>query len=174
VTSCLYPVWDGVEILTNSPRAIAVRKLVLELLISRCPDVPVLQKLAQEYKISETRYKKEDNDCILCGLCVKACEEVVGVRAISMINRGSIKEVNTPYLSASDSCIACGSCVYVCPTNCIKMTDAEGCREIWHTKFKLQYCKKCGNLIGPEKQLEHARKTANLPEDFYEMCNSCK
>ena len=174
VVSCLYPVWDGVEILTASPRAVAVRKLVLELLLARCPDVPVVRDLAREYGIEEPRYAKENNDCILCGLCVKACDEIVGVHALSMQGRGATKLVDTPYGGPSDACIACGSCAYVCPTDCIKVSDRDGVRHIWHRDYPLKYCRSCGSLIGPEAQLAYFTRIASLPADFYDLCKGCR
>jgi len=69
--------------------------------------------------------KKEANECILCGLCVRFCEEVVGVGAIGLSNRGINREVATPFKVASDVCIGCGSCTYICPTGCIEMTPDE-------------------------------------------------
>jgi NADH dehydrogenase/NADH:ubiquinone oxidoreductase subunit G len=174
VVSCLYPVWEGVEIHTNSPRVLAVRRLVLDLLLSRCPEVPVVRKLAAGYGIEAPSHPKETHDCILCGMCVKACDEIVGVHALSMQGRGADKSVDTPYREASDACIACGSCVYVCPTQCIKMEDRDGVRRIWHRDFPLRYCKECGTLIGPQAQLDYFTRIAGLAPDFYDTCKGCR
>lgn len=174
VASCLYPISDGLEISTNSDRVLAVRKLVVELLYARCPDVPFVKNLADKFGIKEPRFPKENDDCILCGLCVRACDEIVGVKAISMVGRGAKKEVNTPFGNASDVCIGCATCAYICPTKRIKVEEKDGYRKIWYKKFELVNCKKCGFPIGPKEQLTYFIRTARLPENFYDLCPSCR
>ena len=75
-------------------------------------------------------------NCILCGLCVKACE-AMGTNAISFVDRGTTKKVSTPYDDASKDCIGCGACADVCPTGNISLTDKDGERNIWNKKFNL-------------------------------------
>jgi coenzyme F420 hydrogenase subunit beta len=62
-----------------------------------------------------------EEDCILCGLCARVCEEKVGVSAINFANRGVEREVTAPYHSISDDCVGCGACAIVCPTNSKKV-----------------------------------------------------
>jgi NADH dehydrogenase/NADH:ubiquinone oxidoreductase subunit G len=127
VTSCNYPAEDGLEVLTASDGVRRTRKMVMELLLARCPHVPEIRQLAERMGIKAFRFKKkEDQRCILCGLCVRVCEEMVGVSAISFANRGIEREVNTPFGINSDVCIGCGSCTYVCPTSCIEMVGPPG------------------------------------------------
>jgi ferredoxin len=77
--------------------------------------------------IKTVRLKRKVNQhCILCGLCVRACEEMVGVSAIGFASRGTDKEINTPFGAASDVCIGCGTCTYICPTGCIEMAGEPG------------------------------------------------
>ena len=122
VTSCNYPAENGLEVLTASDQVKRTRKMVVELLLARCPNVPLVRHLAKEMGIKTARFKKkEDQRCILCGLCVRACEEMVGVSAIGFVNRGIEREVNTPFGINSDVCIGCGTCTYICPTGCIEM-----------------------------------------------------
>ncbi|MEK6193224.1 MAG: 2Fe-2S iron-sulfur cluster-binding protein, partial [Deltaproteobacteria bacterium] len=120
VTACNYPIWEGMEITTDSEAVHQGRKLIVELLLARCPDVPMLKKLAKEYGIEEPRFKTEDDDCILCGLCVRMCERM-GSSAISLTGRGVEMKVDTPYHLQSDVCMACGACASVCPTGHITL-----------------------------------------------------
>jgi len=182
VVSCLYPVWDGLKVETDNERVHAVRRLVLEMLLARCPNVPLIRDLALEYGIKEPRFSTEDKECILCGLCVRACSETVNVHALSMQGRGAEKEVGIPYLSDMSTCIGCGACVYVCPTQCIRMEDKDGKRRIWHQdnervtslrEFDLRYCKVCGTLIGPKEQLDFFSRNKGLDKGFYDICNGC-
>ena len=167
-TSCTYPISDGVEVKTNTEKVLKNRKLVLELLLARSPNVPEIQSLAKKYGVEDTRFDKADEGCILCGLCVHACEQVVGVSAISFSGRGVDRVVSSPFDLEADRCIGCSSCVYVCPTNYIKMEEKDGKRIFpnWHVEFEMQRCEVCGRAFAPKKQLEYFRKLADLPEDF--------
>jgi len=120
VTSCNYPIWEGMEVKTDSARVRQGRKLIVEMLLARCPDVPVLKRLGTEYGVEEPRFKKGDDDCILCGLCTRICERV-GASAISLTGRGLEMEVSTPFGEKTDVCLACGACASVCPTGHINM-----------------------------------------------------
>ncbi len=73
VTACNYPATNGIEVLTDSERVRRDRKMIIEWLMSRCGHVPVLEDLAAEYGITEPRFGRGDDDCILCGLCVRVC-----------------------------------------------------------------------------------------------------
>ncbi len=122
VTSCNSPPETGTEVFTDTTRVRQVRRNVVELLLARCSEVPMVQNLAKRMGIETSRLKKkETKDCILCGLCVRFCEEVVGAAAIGLSNRGTEREVTTPFKAASDTCIGCGACTYICPTGCIEM-----------------------------------------------------
>jgi len=179
VTSCLYPVEEGLEVKTGSPRVISNRKMILELLLARCSKNKVIQELASQMGIEQPSFKSEyleDNDCIVCGLCVRTCEQVVGVSAISLVDRGITKEPASPFLEPAKDCIGCGSCYYICPTGAIKMEDRGDTRIIynWKVEFKLQKCKVCGNYWAPEKQLDYIRKKWGLLEEFFDICPTCK
>lgn len=120
VTSCNYPIWEGMEVQTDTDSVHQGRKLIVEMLLARCPDVPFLQELAKEYGITEPRFKKENDDCILCGLCIRMCEKV-GNSAISLTGRGVSMKVDTPFHIQTDACMACGACASVCPTGHITL-----------------------------------------------------
>ncbi len=120
VTACNYPVEDGLVVRTCSPEVLDIRKMIIELLLARCPGEERIKRLAQEYSVDEPRFKLDGDSCILCGLCTRVCEELVGVSAINAISRGVSREVDTPYRDLSEDCVACGSCALICPTNAIK------------------------------------------------------
>ena len=124
--SCAYVVEEGLEVRTDSKRVIEARKLVIELLLLRCPDVPKLQELAEEIGIDRARYerfKPEEEKCILCGLCVRVCQELMHVGAINFVNRGSSRKVSPPFDEYSSVCVTCGACEVVCPTGAINLDE---------------------------------------------------
>lgn len=130
--SCSTEVEDGMVVKTDSLSVINVRKMVAELLLARAPSVEKIREIAAKLGIEESRFVEEkEQRCILCGLCVRACEEIVGVNAISFINRGTEREVSTPFKVESDVCIGCGACEYFCPTEAIKIEDIKG-RKVLH------------------------------------------
>jgi len=146
VPSCAFPVAAGMQVKTHSPRAVAARKTIVELLLANHPDdcnyCPrngdcQLQKLAGELGVRERMYAGERTEwkldisspslvrdpakCILCGRCVRVCEEVQAVAAIDFIGRGSRTRVGTAFdlgLNVS-SCINCGQCITICPTGAL-------------------------------------------------------
>lgn len=123
VTSCNYPVEAGIVVETKSDKVIKIRKGILSLLMARCPKSVKLKNLGQAYGIQEHGLwsSDEDEDCILCGLCVRVCKELVGVSAINFARRGVEREVTAPYHKFSDDCIGCGACALVCPTGSKKI-----------------------------------------------------
>jgi heterodisulfide reductase subunit A len=122
VTACNYPIWEGMEIKTDTETVHEGRKLIVELLLARCPDVPIIKDLAAQYGIEESRFPKEEDTCILCGLCTRICERM-GNSAIGMTGRGVEMKVDTPYHVQAEVCLGCGACVWVCPTGHIKLED---------------------------------------------------
>jgi len=115
VASCLYPVKDGIRVKTHSERVIKGRKMILELLIAKCPNSKTLQDLASQMGLEKIRFKMENEDCILCGLCVRMCAEQMGSGAIGFVGRGQKREVATPFRMVSEICRNCGACMYICP-----------------------------------------------------------
>jgi heterodisulfide reductase subunit A-like polyferredoxin/ferredoxin len=132
VASCSYPVEEGLVVNTKSPDVIETRKAVSELLLARCPNVKVIQDLAREYGVEKPRFRlgDEDEKCILCGLCVRMCEERMGTSVINFVNRGVERKIETPFQGTGDKnldvCRACGACASVCPTGAITLEDITG------------------------------------------------
>jgi len=177
VTSCLYGVEEGLIVNTKSDRVLNVRRLVMELLLARCPESEVLQKLAKELCVEPQARFVADTDkgkCILCRSCVRVCEEVVGVSAIGLFGRGSQKTVGPPFHEQSDVCIGCGACVYVCPTGHIEMTSTDERRKIWGRRFKMQPCDKCGKFFAPVDQLKFISKKTGVPFKELSVCTECR
>ncbi|HQE28345.1 MAG TPA: 2Fe-2S iron-sulfur cluster-binding protein, partial [Phycisphaerae bacterium] len=145
--SCAFPVSEGMKIKTHSPRAVRARKTIVELLLADHPDDCLycvrnnncqLQDLAEELGVRQRRYAGEKSKwkpdvsspslvrdpakCILCGKCVRVCEEIQGVAAIDFVGRGSNTRIGTAFEEGLNlsSCVYCGQCINVCPTGALR------------------------------------------------------
>jgi bidirectional [NiFe] hydrogenase diaphorase subunit len=177
VTSCLYPVEEGIAVETKNERVLNVRRLVLQLLMARCPESEVIADLAKQLDVTpQLRFTpdKDKGKCILCRSCVRVCEEVVGVSAIGLSCRGSDKTVGTPYNEESAVCIGCGACAYVCPTDHIEMETTEDTRVIWGRTFKMKSCDVCGRYFAPVDQLKYISKKTGVPLKELSVCMDCR
>lgn len=125
VSSCTYPAEDGLNIRTNSKRVIRARKMMVELLLSICPTSKTIQDLASKFGVTKVRFKSRNDDCILCGLCVRMCAEQMDAQAIGFINRGYNRRITTPFNMKSEVCRRCGACMYICPACQIRCSGTE-------------------------------------------------
>jgi NADH dehydrogenase/NADH:ubiquinone oxidoreductase subunit G len=140
VTSCTYPAENGLHVRTASSRVVRARKMVLELLLASCPQSKVIQDLASAYEVRQQRFRQEYEQCILCGLCVRMCEEQMMAKAIGFRGRGEKRSVGTPFDMRSEACHLCGGCIYVCPACQLRCTYTEPEKAI---------CGGCANLSPP-------------------------
>jgi len=140
VSSCTYPAEDGLKVRTASSRVIRARKMILELLLASCPQSKTIQDLAAKYGVRQQRFRQEQEDCILCGLCVRMCEEQMMAKAIGFQGRGENRSIGTPFDKRSDVCRLCGGCMYICPACQLRCTYTEPEKAI---------CGGCENLSPP-------------------------
>ena len=115
VSSCTSPAQEGLRVRTHSRRVMIARKMIIELMIARCPNSKTVQDLAVEYDVQRVRFKLKHEDCILCGLCVRMCKEQMMAGAIDFVGRGKDRRITTAFDEKSDDCRFCGGCMYICP-----------------------------------------------------------
>lgn len=125
VTSCTYPLQEGLVVRTATKRVVWARKLILELMIAQCPTSKVLQDLAAKMGLDRVRFKPKWEDCIYCGLCVRICEEQMMAKAIGFADRGNKLKITTPFDKASEECRRCGACLYICPACTLRCEGPE-------------------------------------------------
>jgi NADH dehydrogenase/NADH:ubiquinone oxidoreductase subunit G len=137
VSACTYPAEEGLTVRTSSTRVVRTRKMVIELLLASCPQSKTIQDLAATHDVRQQRFRQEYEDCILCGRCVRMCEEQMMAKAIGFRGRGENRSIGTPFDVNSDVCRLCGACMQVCPACELRCTYTEPEKAI---------CGGCANL----------------------------
>ena len=151
VTACVYPISEGMEVWTNTPRVLAARRTTLELMLSNhnrsCLSCVrsgscELQALCKQYGVeNEAKYDgaktlseiddsaahmiRDNSKCILCRRCVAVCKETQGIGVIGASNRGFKTAITSAFeMGLGDtSCVSCGQCIAVCPTGALQEKD---------------------------------------------------
>jgi NADH dehydrogenase/NADH:ubiquinone oxidoreductase subunit G len=184
VTACNYPVRRDITVYVSSEKAVRARRGVMELMLARAPDCEQLKELARRMGFEGTPYPKvteSQRNCILCGLCVSVCEEVIGSSAIGFTGRGVDRTVATPFRLASEDCIACGACAVVCPVGTIQVRIHEDTSEAeispFKSRAKLLVCEECGARMVTEPVGEQTLGMLNRIkinwQDFRERARLC-
>ncbi len=157
VASCVYPVNEGMEVITNSPKVQKSRRLTLELILSnhekkclsciRSGDCE-LQRLCKEYGVedaskfegenpnyeldtSAAHMVRDNNKCILCRRCVAACDKMQGIGVIGPNERGFATHIGCAFEAelGETACVSCGQCIVACPTGALHEKDETG--KVW-------------------------------------------
>jgi NADH dehydrogenase/NADH:ubiquinone oxidoreductase subunit G len=115
VSSCTYPAEEGLVVRTDTNRVWAARRMMIELMLSVAPGSKVLQDLASKFGVTKVRFTIRNEECILCGLCVRVCAEQMDAKAIGFQQRGHKRKISTPFDMRSEECRLCGACMYICP-----------------------------------------------------------
>ncbi len=184
VTACNYPVRRDITVYVSSKRAVQARRGVMELLLARAPDSKDLIELAGRMGVEETPYPnvtESQRNCILCGLCVSVCEEVIGCSAIGFVGRGVERVVATPFRMASETCNACGACAAVCPVGTIRVRIHKDTGEAeispFKSRVKLLECQECGKRMVTDPVNQQTLRMLNTVkvnwDDFRERIRIC-
>jgi bidirectional [NiFe] hydrogenase diaphorase subunit len=153
--SCTLPVEQGQVIITNSEKVRKARRVIMELLLSSCPNSKTLQDMASNMGINNIRFKIKDRGCILCGLCVRYCKEQMQSGGIGFVGRGISRKVATAFNTTPEECRNCGGCEWICPV-CERACTADnlvgglcgGCQNVVPVETCL-VCVRCSESVGP-------------------------
>lgn len=169
--SCVTTCTEGMVIRTNTDKVIEARKTILELLISNHPldcltchksGNCLLQEYCYDYGVtgqtfqgerhnyplddSNPFYVRDMNKCIVCGRCIRACEEIVGKSILDFAYRGFNCKVG-PFMDtpmSESECVYCGSCVAVCPVGALTEKAMLGKARSWEVEKVKTICPYCG------------------------------
>jgi heterodisulfide reductase subunit A2 len=153
VASCSHPLDNDLIVHTETDNVKAARQTVLELLLAQAPDSQELAKFAADLGVASTPFQPAaEGSCILCGLCTRVCNEMMGRGAINLFGRGASKEIRTAFDEPTNQCQACGACVFVCPTGAIDLGTITAHRAKPHlTAFdKYLAARPCIDLAHPQ------------------------
>jgi len=173
VASCTYPITREIEVQTDTPEIKEIRRNIITLLYRRAPNSEFMKKLYEEYEGVSVEPVNPEEKCIMCRLCVKACEKV-GAFAISTIMRGTEKRVATPFDEASPTCIGCSACADICPTGAIIVKKENGKQEIWHKTFEMSRCENCGEYFSTLPVKEHVVEQLDVEVSGENLCPKCR
>lgn len=200
--SCVTPVMPGMVVQTDSPAVAEARKTILELLLANHPlDCMTCDKLgdckladyAYRYGVKESPFQGEKycyviddsnpfisrdmNKCILCGACVRACEEMTGQDNLSYLNRGYHRKATTAgdvdYIDSD--CVFCGQCVAVCPTGALTEKTMKGMGRRWDIERVRTTCPFCGtgcnfDLAVKDKKIIGVLSNPDSPVNGRSLC----
>jgi heterodisulfide reductase subunit A2 len=132
--SCTTKVKPGMTVQATSPAAVEARRKNLANLMKRCAPSTMLENLKQQMGATEAVFGDDSITCFRCMLCIRVCDEIVGVKALSL---KKVKEGDTtPIAIDQEKCILCGACATVCPVEHLKLEDADN-RPLVHQDMRL-------------------------------------
>lgn len=120
--SCTLDVKDGMVVRTNTEKVRRLRRNVAELLVAQAPNSKAIQDIAVRCGVKNVRYPFRNEDCVLCGRCVRVCSEMWQAKALGFMGRGKHRHVDFPFSVKPEFCKECNTCIDLCPmtiTPCI-------------------------------------------------------
>ena len=158
-TSCTLSVQEGMVVLTNTEKIRKLRRNIAELLVAEAPNSRAIQDIAVRCGVKEVRYPFRNNNCVLCGRCVRACTELWQAKAIGFVGRGIDRHVDRPFGYDSDLCKKCDYCIQLCP---MTITPCDGPMKLGEEYL----CGKCESQLMIAEEMPDSCVWCRLGEGF--------
>jgi len=157
--SCTLEAKEGMVVLTHSERVVKARRVIAEMLVAEAPNSRAVQDLAVKCGVKEVRFPFRNNDCVLCGRCVRACSEEWRAQALGFVGRGKERHVALPFNTRPEFCKRCWACIDVCP---MVITPCKG-----PIKDGEEYlCGQCESQLSMSLNIEDTCMWCTLGEGF--------
>ena len=157
--SCTLDVREGLVVRTNTEKIRRLRRNVAELLVAEAPNSKAIQDIAVRCGVEEVRYPFRNKDCVLCGRCVRVCEEMWQVRAIGFVGRGKDRKVDFPFGRKPDFCKGCNTCIDLCPT---VITPCPG----YMSEGEARLCGQCASQLSMAENIPDTCVECELGRSF--------
>ena len=178
VASCAYPAREGLQVRTDTERIQRLRRGLLRLYLASAPAAAAVRELAARYGVTDTDLEVPDPEesCIMCGLCQRVCEDLVGKGGLGFAHRGRERRVGVPYDEGLLDCLGCGACAFVCPTGHVTAELVEGAVAVepWQARVPLAVCEVCGEPVGPRPGLEELARKLAVEVERLLVCPVCR
>jgi heterodisulfide reductase subunit A len=187
VASCSHPAEQGSVVHTDTQQVRALRQTMLELMLAQAPESHELAEFAVKLGVRSTPFEKGVRNhccealsgsfqkmvpdtfstfsCVLCGLCVRVCGQLMGRGAVNMVGRGAERKVAPAFGQQTDQCQACGACEFVCPTGARKLDAITARTPQPHRTGYNQYLEARPNI-----DLAHPQASPRIPVIDRESC----
>lgn len=152
--SCTLDAEEGMVILAHTEKILKARKNIAEMLVAQAPNSRAIQDIAVRCGLKKVRYPFKNDNCVLCGRCVRLCDEVWQSKSLGFVGRGNERHVALPFNKRPEFCKKCNSCIDACP---MTITACPGPME----KGKEAFCALCASQL-------------SMAEDTPDSCIDCR
>ena len=157
--SCTLEVEEGMEILAHTEKILKARKNVAEMLVAEAPNSRAIQDIAVRCGVKNVRYAFRHKECVLCGRCVRVCDELWRSKSLGFVGRGNERHVRLPFDKRPEFCKQCNNCIDACP---MTITPCPGPMK----EGEEALCGLCESQLSMAKEIEDSCVDCRLGEGF--------
>ncbi len=157
--SCTLEAKEGMVVLAHSEKIMRLRKNVAEMLVAEAPNSRAIQDIAVRCGVKNVRYPFRNKECVLCGRCVRACDEVWQSKSLGFVGRGAERHVALPFDKRPEFCKRCNACIDLCP---MTITPCSGPMK----KGEEALCALCESQLSMAEEIPDTCVDCRLGEGF--------